>query len=152
MSSSLSLLAMPHSQAARVMVQEKLVPGVSVADLVIDTPKLQSGFQMGSKVYIAASAYNNPNWPYYGDVTFGYTALDMGDTFAGIPLAFIMPIQFTSHELAGKLADALQLQFDISDIVTETVVQTTRESTYVLRANPGSARWQGSVSIKIYHL
>lgn len=152
MSGTLSLLSMPHVQAMRVMVQDQLKPGVSVSDLVIETPQQTSGLQMQSKVYIAASAYENPNWPYFGDVDFCYTALDMGDTFAGIPLAFVMPREFTSQQLAQKLGQALGMVFEEADVLVETIVQVERKMVYTLKASPRSPRWQGSVDIDIYNL
>lgn len=152
MSGTLSLLSMTHAQAIRVMVQDKLVPGVSVSDLVIETPQSASGLDMTSKVYISASAYENPNWPYYGDVDFTYTALDMGDTFAGIPLAFIMPREFTSQQLAAKVGEALQLRFEPNDVITETITQTTQQMVYTLQASARSPRWKGSVDIAVYNI
>lgn len=152
MSGTLSLLSMPHAQAIRVMVQDKLVPGVSVSDLVIETPQSASGLEMTSKVYISASAYENPNWPYFGDVDFTYTALDMGDTFNGIPLAFIMPREFTSQQLAEKIGEALQLRFEPNDVITETITQTAQQMVYTLQSSPRSPRWKGSVDIAVYNI
>lgn len=150
--SSLSLLAMPHDQAVRTMVQDKLIPGISVDNLVIETPVSVSGLQMASKLYISAIAHEDPSWPYFGDATFNYTALDMGDTFAGIPLAFAMPTTFTSAQLAARLGEALGIVFSPNDVVMETVTPTEMESEYELRASLSSPRWKGSVVIKIYVL
>ena len=124
MSNVLTLLSIPHEQAVKALVQENLKPGVSVADLVIDNPAPGTGLEMISRIYIAASAYNNPQWPYYGEADFTYHALDMADTFGDLGLVFQMPIVFTSMELALRLGAALGLHFEQADIFQETVTLT----------------------------
>lgn len=150
MSNTLSLLTLPHTEALQQMVQDKLVVGVSVADLVIDTPVVLEGLEMQTTVYISAGAYSNPNWPYFGNVDFVYTRLDMGDAFAGIPLAFRMPAVCTSQDLANKLGQALVIYFSAEDIFQESLAITQSPQTVVLKAGPNSRRWRGQVSITVY--
>ncbi len=150
MSSTLTLLTLPHPQALQQMVQDKLVAGVNVSDLVIDTPVALEGLEMQSTIFISDTAYQNPNWPYHGNVDFVYTRLDMGDAFAGIPLAFQMPASCTSQDLANKLGLALQIHFSAEDIFQEPLAITQSPQIVVLKAGPNSKRWQGQVSITVY--
>lgn len=150
MSSTLTLLNLPHIVAVKTLVQEQLKPGVSVSDLVIDVPVAKDGLEMESRIFIAASAYALPGWPYFGEAPFTYHALDMGDVFADIPLTFQMPTTFTSMDLARRLGEALQLHFDTEDIFQEPVTLVANETYFELRAGLTSPRWKGSVVIKIF--
>lgn len=150
MSNTLQLLSIPHEDAVKVLVQDCLVSGVSVSDLVIAPPEQGPGLKMHSGIYVAPHAYNNPDWPYYGETRLTYHALDLGDTFAGIPLAFQMPPTFSSRDIASRLADIFHLHFAPDDFVQETVTLTEMESTFRLRAAPSSTRWKGYVDIIIH--
>lgn len=149
MASTLSLLALTSSQALQQMVQDTLVDGVTVNDLLLEAPQAGQGLAMTSTVRIASAAYLNPNWPYFGQVEFGYTALDMGQAFAGLPLRFQMPPQFTSQQLAERLGQALGIMFEPDDIFQETIQLTEPQMTYTLVAGPASVRWKGQVAIEL---
>lgn len=152
MADVLTLLSMPHSNAVKLLVQDSLKPGVSVADLVIDSPAPGAGLEMISNVYIAAGAYSVPEWPYFGETTFTYHALDLADTFSGIPLAFQMPATFNTWDLAQRLSQAFNIHFDPTDIHNESITLTEQVSVVVLKAGSGSSRWRGSVNITIHAL
>lgn len=149
MATSLELLALPHAQAMPAIVQELLKPGVSVADLVIQTPVAGTGLDMSADIFISGSAYNNPNWPYFGNVTLKYTRLDLADTLGFLNLGFVMPTNFSSTELAGKISQALGIHFDSEDIFIEGYTLTEKVSEVVLKAGGNSKRWKGSLPVQV---
>jgi hypothetical protein len=141
---------MSHPQALEQMVQEKLVAGVNVNDLVLDPSHPGMGSQRTVEVHIASAAFVNPSWPYFGEAQFAYTTLDLGDTFGGLGLRFYMSPQFTSQQLAVKLGQALGIVFEAVDVFQETVTLTQPITTYQFKAGPQSERWTGQVAIDIY--
>lgn len=150
MAETLALLALPNSDALQQMVQESLVPGVSVSDLVISSPVPGEDLDMVSRIFVSGDAYEQEGWPYYGNADFTYTRLDLADLCRDINLRFKMPVPFNTFELAQRLGLALQIHFDPEDVFLEIVDQNEYNFHHVLRAGPASKRWVGQVNVHIY--
>lgn len=150
MSNTLTLLSIPHETAVRTLVQDALIPGVSVGDLVIDAPTAGVGLEQISRIYIAASAYTNPDWPYFGEVDFTYHALDLNETFGELGMEFLLPINCSSMDIAREIGEVLDIHFDPTDIHQEAITLTQMRTVYRLRAAPRSTRWRGWVDVLLH--
>lgn len=152
MQSTLALLTLSHPEAMPLIVQDALVPGVNVSDLVVNPPLPGAGLEMTAGIYISASAYNNPHWPYFGNVALTYTRLDMGDALGHIPFVFAFDPPFTSQQVADRMAEALGIKLDTIDVFQEVHDFTGTRYVMQLKAGPMSLRWMGQVEIEIRRL
>lgn len=148
--SSLSLLGMGSNQALRVIVQDLTKPGVSVGDLAISKPVVETGNEMSVRVGVAGSAYERGDFPYFGAVTVNYKRLDLQDTFGPLGLAFDIPFPCVTSQIIDQLAEALGIVFEEDDYVQELIETNADEITYVLKASVKSPRWMGQVNVQLY--
>jgi hypothetical protein len=149
MTDTLTLLAMPDADAQRQMVQDALIPGVSVADLALGAHTAQ-GLDMKVRVYVPAATAAREDWPYQGEVDFLFHRMDLQEFFDGIELKFVMPFPTTASAIAAKLATIFNVRFDLDDHVEESIDPTNNIVDYYFRAAAESQRWVGRVKVRLY--
>ncbi len=151
MSNALELLALPSTQALRVMVQESLKPGVDVSDLVISRPAVEVGNEMSTRISVSGSAYERPDFPYFGAATFTYKRLDLQDSLGFLNLGFEVTFPLITSQVAAKMSEALGIVFEEADYIEELIELESGDSRpYTFKAAPGSPRWMGQVVIQLY--
>lgn len=151
MTNSLPLLEVPHSQALPVMTQELLIPGVDVSNLGFSAPEVQADGTVHQPVYIRAEAYDDPTWPYVGEVTLMHKRVDLTQAFGPLDLTYrSLTGTFTVRELLDYLQLGLGVIFETSDFFNESVTFNSLSHRYRLRTLPNSTRWRGEVFVTIY--
>lgn len=148
--SSLSLLGMPSDQALRVMVQDLTKPGVSVGDLAIDKPHVETGNEMSVRVGVAGSAYERADFPYFGAVTVNYKRLDLNDVFGPLHLEFDLVFPAVTSDIVAQLSQAVGIDFGEDDYKQELIETNEQQIFYQLKASLNSPRWMGEVTVKLY--
>jgi len=151
MTNSLPLLEVPHSQALPIMTQELLIPGVDVSNLGFSTPEIQPNGEVRQPVFIRAEAYDDPSWPYVGEVTITHKRVDLTQAFGPLRMTYrSVSGTFTVRELLDYLQLALGVVFETADFFNESVTFTSLSHNYRLRSSATSKRWQGGVDVMIY--
>ena len=149
MSTSLTLLSIPHEAAIRSIVQDALLPGVSVSDLVIVNPRPTEGAGRVTDVFIAASAFSDPNWPYFGEATFQYRSQDLAEVFGHLDLTFQRTGSFTAQDLADEISQYTGVLLTEQDIHQQTHQITAMTTPFVIRASAASPRWHGVLPVTV---
>lgn len=149
---TLTLLAQPNPTAVRAIVQDLTIPEVSVDDLSIATPMVESGDEMSVRVGVAGEAYANSQFPYFGAVTVTYHRLSMQDTFGPLNLELMVQFPTTTSYLIQLLGEALAIHFSEDDYVEELIELSSdlSQRSYVLRAGAQSPRWIGQTTIQLH--
>lgn len=150
MTISLALLAVPHTVAARTIVQQALLPGVDLDDLVIGVSEVRPDGDGDLPVYIDSDAYNDPEFTYRGSVTMRYKRLDLAETLGHLGLRVYVGPTYRSLTVIQRLAAVLQLQFDSADYINEEFPLTVSGRMVMLKAAPDSPRWKGEVPVFVY--
>lgn len=149
MTDTLTLLNLPNADVQKQLVQEALIPGVSVDDLALGRHTAQ-GQDMLVRVYVPAATANREDWPYQGEVDFRYHRMDLADFFQGIDLQFVMPFPTTASAVAAKLSSIFNVRFDLDDHVDESIDPSSSIIDYNFRAAAESQRWMGRVVVRLY--
>lgn len=149
MSDALSLLSIPHDEAMKLMVQEAMIPGLSVNALQMGNVGFGAGTSAEVGVFLNAETYNDPSWPYRGQVQFQYHRMDFADFFQGIDLSFRREGTFPMANIVTLLCNIFQIVILPSDFINDSITVDTITQTVTLRASPVSPRWMGSVNIQI---
>lgn len=149
MSVCLTLLAMPHSQALRLMIQDALKPGLSIDSLLVGNAGFGAGTDAHVGVFLSEAAYQDPTWPYRGQVDFHYRRLSFADFFQGIDLAFRRTGTFYMSELVTTLCSIFNIVIEPTDYINNKIVVDRFAQNVTLTALPVSPRWIGSVNIRI---
>jgi hypothetical protein len=151
MTNSLALLAQPHDEAVRTIIQEALKPGVDVDDLHAGQYQVRPDGRMDLPVYIDSDAYDNQDWPYRGSVEMIYNRVDLHEALDHLGLKFRLPdANYTTTFVVEKLQSILQLHFDPADYIHESFEVLTATRMVTLRATEDSPRWKGQVDVFIY--
>lgn len=149
MTDTLTLLNLPNADVQKQLVQEALIPGVSVDDLALGRHTAQ-GQDMLVRVYVPATTAQREDWPYQGEVDFRYHRMDLADFFTGINLEFVMPFPTTASAVAAKLASIFNVRFDLDDHVDEAIDPPNNIVDYNFRAAAESQRWIGRVNVRLF--
>ena len=147
---ALQLLAKPNAAALKDMVEDALVPGVDVNDLVIDRPQPGAGTEMISRISVSSEAYGRPGFPYHGSVGFRYGRLSLEDTFGEFDLQFTVALPTTMSVVAGLMGTAFGMVFGVEDFIEENIADNNGQVDVILRANPDSPRWMGQIPIRLF--
>lgn len=150
MSISLTLLAQPHSTAVRSIVQEALKPGVDINNLIIGQSTVRPDGNADLPVYIDSDAYSDPTWPYRGSVEMHYKRVDLQATLGALNLRFYAGPVFRTQDAIARFASVLQLHFDPTDYIHETIPMTTSGLMVVIKAAADSPRWKGQFTVFAY--
>lgn len=151
MSISLALLAQPHAVAVRTIIQEALKPGISIDDLEAGQYQVLPDGRTAQPVYIDSDAYNDPQWPYRGSVEMTIKRVDLQDALGHLGLSFRLPDEhYSASFVVAKIASILQLYFEPTDYIQETLVLTGASAHVTLKAAEDSPRWKGQVDIFVY--
>jgi hypothetical protein len=150
MNNSLTLLAQPHSMAVSAMIQEALKSGVNAMYLSSGQSVIRPDGDADLPVFIRGDAYNDPTWPYRGSVNLRYKRIDLGQAFGSLGLRFFVGAYYTAENVVAQLAAILNVQFDPTDYIHETIPLTTSGRIVTLRATTDSPRWKGNVDIFVY--
>lgn len=149
MSVCLTLLAQPHSQALRLMIQDALKPGLSIDTLMVGTAGFGAGTDAHVGVYLNEAAYNDPTWPYRGQVDFHYNRLALSDFFQDIDLAFRKSGTFYLSEIVSQLCEIFNVVIEPADYINTLITVDRFAQNVQLKAMPTSPRWTGVVNIRI---
>ena len=150
MSETLALLSLTNTAALQQLVQDALIEGVSVDDLLIAVPVAGTGLEMTAKVYVDGDAYEKPDWPYFGNVDFSYTRLDLQNTFGTLGLWFKINVPFHTNQIAALLTQALDIHFDSDDFFHEIINNDVdTQFNFAFKAGVTSRRWKGQVNVQI---
>lgn len=151
MTNSLPLLQQSHDTAVRTIIQEALKPGITLDDLLVGQYEIGPDGKVIQPVYIDSDAYNNPDWPYRGSVEMSINRLDLHQALGHLGLRFRLSTdQYKASAIVNRLQAILQLHFDPSDYIEETLTVSTASATVTLRASEDSPRWKGQVDIFVY--
>lgn len=149
MNDALMLLSMPHEEALKLMVQDAMLPGLSVNSLTTANPTFGPGTRSEVGVFLKAETYNDPVWPYRGQTSFVYNRMDFADFFSGINLSFRRSGSFHLTAIVHKLNTIFNIRIEPSDFIDVPISVDRLTQTVQLRASPLSARWMGVVDIEI---
>lgn len=149
MSDALALLALPHPKALQSLIQDVLVPGVSVSDLLFSPVSIKVDGQVSVGVYLSEQAHQNPANPYRGQVEFVYHRMDFATLFSGIDLSFTVPETLEVKKVVKKMSMIFKLDIQPEDYLNETLTLTQPSTVYVLRAHPLSPRYKGTVPLTL---
>lgn len=150
MTISLALLAQPHEVAVRTIVQQALLPGVDINDLVIGQSEVRNDGDGDLPVYIDSDAYNDPAFTYRGSVTMRYKRLDLEETLGHLNLRVHVGPTYRSQTVIARIAAVLQLHFSTADYINEEFPLTVTGRMVMLKAAPDSPRWKGEVPVYVY--
>jgi len=151
MSNSLALLALPHDEAVRTIIQEALKPGVSVDDLQAGQYQVLPDGRVRQPVYIDSDAYSDPQWPYRGSVEMTIKRVDLQDALGHLGLKFrVATGGFPTSHIVGRIGSALELYFDPIDFVEDIHRFTTAGQMITIKAAGDSPRWKGQVDVFVY--
>lgn len=150
MSRSLSLLEQPHSIASRTIIQEAVKPNVNIDYLVAGHADVRSDGDVNQTVFIDTDAYNDPTWPYRGSVDLRYKRVDLQTALGHLGLRFYAGSTYRSEDLVTHLANVLNLSFESSDFIHESIPMSTTGRTVALLAANDSLRWKGQVNVFVY--
>lgn len=151
MTNSLALLAQPHDEAVRSIIQEALKSGVDVDDLHAGQYQVRPDGRIDLPIYIDSDAYDNPDWPYRGSVEMIYSRVDLQAALGHLNLRFRLPdANYTTKFVVDKLKAILQLDFADTDYIPESFQLTTASRMVTLRATEDSPRWMGQVDVFIH--
>lgn len=152
MTDTLTLLTMTHADAFNVMLQESLKPGVSANALEPGFVTFGSGTNATASIHLKEATYNDPAWPYRGQVSFQYHRLYLDDFFQGIDLEFKRAGLFQMSTVVTALNHIFQIQIEPGDFVDTTIdMRNGEDQTVTLLAYPNSRRWKGSVQIHLIY-
>lgn len=149
MNDALMLLSMPHEAALKLMVQETMLPGLSVNSLTTANPTFGPGTRSEVGVFISPETYNDPVWPYRGQTTFVYNRMDFADFFDGIDLTFKRSGTIRMKSIVNKLQSIFHIVIADNDYIDIPIVVDRPTQIVQLRASPLSQRWMGTVNIEI---
>ena len=150
MSDSLTLLALPHAEANRHIVEQVLRPDIDNNYLEIGEYLVREDGRVDLPLFNSALAYQDPEWIYRGEARVTYNRLDLQEAFGHLNLGFRVGANYTTDELVTRLGTILQIHFDHSEFRRETKTLTTPWDRYVLQAAADSPRWKGEVSIWVF--
>ncbi len=149
MNDALMLLSMPHEAALKLMMQDTMLPGLSVNSLTTANPTFGPGTRSEVGVFISPETYNDPVWPYRGQTTFVYNRMDFADFFNGVNLIFKRSGTFNLAAIVRKLNGIFDISIEPNDFIDMPITVDRLTQVVQLRASPLSARWMGTVDIEI---
>lgn len=149
MNDALMLLSMPHEAALKLMMQDTMLPGLSVNSLTTANPTFGPGTRSEVGVFISPETYNDPVWPYRGQTTFVYNRMDFADFFDGIDLTFKRSGTIRMKSIVNKLQSIFHIVIADNDYIDIPIVVDRPTQIVQLRASPLSQRWMGTVNIEI---
>lgn len=149
MSDTLAMLAMPHEEALRQIIQTSLQPGLSVDNLEIGAEVSRDGGRTGVDLHLTGDAYENPTWPFRGQTEFYYQRLNFNDVFGAFDLTFETDTGVRASDLVQRLYEIFDILLNPEDFINEEIIFERQTISYTLRANPLSQRWRGGVSFTL---
>lgn len=150
MSDSLTLLALPVTEANRQIAHELLRPNIDPSYIEVGEYIVREDGAVTVPIYSSVQAHQDPEWHYRGEAVVRYGRLDLNETFGHLHLRLRVGVRYTTDELVERLGSILQIHFETGEFVRETRDLTTMWERYLLRAAADSPRWSGEVPILVY--